>query len=188
MRNEMIPVSRIELNVGQLEGVPANPRTWTYMEMVNLCNSIRETPELFEARGCLVVPHGDKYVVLGGNMRLVAAQIIGMESVPAIVMDEPLTSQQMREIVVKDNSSFGLWDWEKLAQDWKNEAKAEWGVPIPVKESQDTGKVKAGAVAVQPLLEVAFMPVELVFVTQALLRKGDTISDGLLNLLGYGRA
>lgn len=77
-----VPVSRLETNAGQLEGVPGNPRQWTRAELDRLKASIKETPELFEARGCVVVPRGGAFVVLGGNMRLAAAKELGEREVP----------------------------------------------------------------------------------------------------------
>ena len=70
-----IELSQLEPNTGQIQGLPANPRAWTDREVRRLAKSMKATPELAEARGCIVVPHEGRYVVLGGNLRLEGGQV-----------------------------------------------------------------------------------------------------------------
>ena len=58
MQIKRLPVEQIELNTGQIDGLPANPRQWTRDDIDRIANSLRETPELFEMRPCIVFPHG----------------------------------------------------------------------------------------------------------------------------------
>ena len=74
MGNTYIELKKLVYNSGQIEGVPRNPRKWTKEDVTALAASIVETPELFEARPLLVVPRGDRFIVIGGNMRLAAAR------------------------------------------------------------------------------------------------------------------
>ena len=60
-----IPLGSLDFNTGQIAGLPANPRSWTDAEIKKLAKSMKATPELAEARGCIVVPYGGRYVVLG---------------------------------------------------------------------------------------------------------------------------
>ena len=53
-----IPLSQLDANTGQIPGLPANPRQWTDAEVRRLAKSMKDTPELAEARGCVVVPLG----------------------------------------------------------------------------------------------------------------------------------
>ena len=57
MEFKKLPVSKLTMNTGQIEGVPANPRQWTQADLDRLAASIEETPELLDARGAIVVPH-----------------------------------------------------------------------------------------------------------------------------------
>lgn len=123
-----LPVSEIDGNIGQIEGLPANPRQWTIDEIESLARSIEETPELLEARGVIVIKHEDRYVALGGNMRLQAVRGLGWKEIPCIVMPEDTSAEKMQEIVIKDNGSFGEWDWSDLKQDWDTSKLAAWGV------------------------------------------------------------
>lgn len=105
--------------------------------------SIRETPELLEARGCIVDYHDGKYVCLGGNMRYMACKDLGMTEVPCYVIPEGTSVLKKKEIVAKDNVSMGEWDYDALANEWGDLDLEGWGVPIPpewqdsIKESEE---------------------------------------------------
>ena len=116
-------------NTGQVPGLPTNPRQWTSTDIDKIAASLRETPELFEARPVLVIPHGGKYVILGGNLRYEGARKNKEKEVPAIIFPEDTPPEKLREIVVKDNGSFGAWDYDALANEWDDLPLTEWGVP-----------------------------------------------------------
>ena len=115
MEIRQIEIRNLEPNTGQIPGLPSNPRQWTKDEMDNLKKSIGETPELLEARGAIVYPKDGKYIVLGGNMRLEAVKALGWKQMPCIVLPESLPIEKLKEIVIKDNGSFGEWDMDALA-------------------------------------------------------------------------
>ena len=129
--NRSIKAEVLEPNTGQIPGVPANPRKWTKDALVSLAKSIEETPELLAARRILVYPYGDKFVVLGGNMRLAACLSLGYDEMPCVVIEEPdgeISPEKLKEIVVKDNGSFGAWDFDMLKVDWGALPLENWGV------------------------------------------------------------
>ena len=66
---EWLDTSLLDINEGQMEGLPKNPRTWTKDELNKLKKSLEETPELFEARPILAYDYDGRLLVLGGNMR-----------------------------------------------------------------------------------------------------------------------
>ena len=119
------------MNTGQIDGLPANPRQWTKAQLNNLKASIEETPELLEARGCIVDYHEGKYVCLGGNMRYAACKALGMSELPCYVVPEGTTILKKKQIVAKDNVSMGDWDFDALANEWSDMDLEGWGVPIP---------------------------------------------------------
>ena len=133
-------------NRGQIEGLPKNPRQWTRTELDALKKSIRETPELLDARGCIVVKDAERYVVLGGNMRLAACRELSMKEVPCYILPEGTPGEKLKEIVIKDNGSFGAWDFDMLANEWSDMDLEGWGVPIPpewqdsIKEAEEKAK------------------------------------------------
>lgn len=139
MEMKNIKTSLLVQNEGQIEGLPRNPREWTKQDVDRLKRSILETPELLEARGLIVTPHDGKYIILGGNMRYAALTGLQYEEAPCIVIPEGTPIEKLKEIVIKDNGSFGEWDFDELANAWDDLPLDEWGITIPaVKEKQMT--------------------------------------------------
>lgn len=128
MEHRIIDISLLDPNEGQIDGLPCNPRKWSDDDLSRLEDSIRETPELLEARGIIVVPRDGRYVVLGGNMRLAAIRGLGRTEAPCIVLPESTPAEKLREIVIKDNGSFGEWDTALLSSGWSDLPLDEWGV------------------------------------------------------------
>ena len=61
------------------------------------------------------------------------------ETVP-VIHAESLTEEEKREFIIKDNSSFGAWDWDVLANEWEPEQLEDWGVDtwkMPSEEELD---------------------------------------------------
>lgn len=129
MEFKKIAVSKLTMNTGQIEGVPANPRQWTQADLDRLAASIEETPELLDARGAIVVPHKGKFVVLGGNMRLTAAKKLGLAEMPCAVLPEDTPVDTLKAVVIKDNGQFGAYDFDALANEWDDLPLTDWGVP-----------------------------------------------------------
>ena len=136
MENKSIPISKLVGNKGQIEGLPANPRTWDNEDIIRLAASLEETPELLQCRPLLVTPHDKKFVVLGGNMRLEALKKLKHQECPCIVL-EGLPTDKMKEIVLKDNSSFGEWDMDELTNAWDDLPLAEYGISMEITETDD---------------------------------------------------
>lgn len=129
MESKRIAIGKLTPNKGQIEGLPANPRQWTQTDIDRIARSLRETPELFEMRPCIVYPHGDKFVILGGNLRYTGAKANKDKDVPCIVMPEDTPVDKLKEVVLKDNGSFGAWDYDALANEWDDLPLQDWGVP-----------------------------------------------------------
>lgn len=137
METRRIKLTDLVLNEGQVTGLPTNPRQWTRAELENLKKSLQETPELLEARGILVYPWEGKYLVLGGNMRLSALKALKAKDAPCIVFPEDTPIDKLKEVVIKDNGSFGQWDFDQLANDWGDLPLVDWGVPAWETEHAD---------------------------------------------------
>lgn len=75
-------------------------------------------------------------MVLGGNMRLKAAQEAGLKDVP-VIRAELLTEAQQKEFIIKDNLGYGEWDWESINSNWDTEQLTNWGLDIPDFKVQD---------------------------------------------------
>ena len=124
-----LPLNKLEQNTGQLPGLPSNPRTWTQTEIDRIAKSLKETPELFEMRPVIVVKHKSKYIILAGNLRYAGAKQNGDKDVPCVIVPSDFSTDKMKEIVIKDNGSFGSWDFSALTNDWGDNSLEDWGVP-----------------------------------------------------------
>ena len=132
-----LKLSALEPNNGQIPGLPVNPRQWTRTDIDQLAKSLTETPELFEARPIIAVPHEGKYIILGGNLRYEASKANKAKEVPAIILPDDTPVAKMKEIVIKDNGSFGAWDYDTLANEWGDLPLTDWGVPAWDAEAVD---------------------------------------------------
>jgi len=125
-------ISEIKLN-------PDNPRTISNKDMELLIKSLKEFPEMLHLREIVV---DENMVVLGGNMRLLALQKMGASDCQ-IRMVSGLTPEQKREFVIKDNSNFGRYDFDSLANEWSDLPLADWGVDLPddwIKNNEKTNQ------------------------------------------------
>ena len=125
-----ISLDQLDFNTGQIPGLPPNPREWTDSEIKRLAKSMKGTPELTEARGCIVVPYEGRFVVLGGNLRLAAAKFLKWPDIMCAVLPEGTKVRKLKEIVLKDNSSFGSWDLSLLRKDWAEFDFGDWGIDV----------------------------------------------------------
>ena len=129
MQTTRIKLADLIPNTGQVPGLPSNPRQWTKSDIDRIAASLKETPELFEARPIIAVPHDGKFVILGGNLRYEGARKNKDKDAPVCVIPEDTPVDKMKEIVIKDNGSFGAWDYDSLANEWDDLALGDWGVP-----------------------------------------------------------
>ncbi len=116
----------IKVKVGKIKNNPNNPRVIKDYKFDKLVKSIKEFPKMLELRPIVV---DENNVILGGNMRYKAAIKAGLTEVYAIQAEE-LTEKQKLEFIVKDNSSFGEWDWDMLANGWDTKELKDWGLDV----------------------------------------------------------
>lgn len=126
-----INIRDLEMNKGQIEGLPKNPRFIRDERFEALKKSIEDAPEMLALRELLVYPHEGKYVVIGGNMRLRACKELDYKEIPCKVLDEDTPVEKLREYAIKDNVAFGSDDWDILANEWDDTELGDWGVEIP---------------------------------------------------------
>lgn len=110
---------------------PSNPRTIKDDKFKKLVKSIKEFPEMLEARPIVV---DNDMVVLGGNMRLRACISAGLKEVYIIKFND-LTDEKKQEFIVKDNVGYGEWDFEMLLEDNTKEVLLDWGLNVPNQKS-----------------------------------------------------
>jgi phosphoribosylpyrophosphate synthetase len=60
-----------------------------------------------------------------------------------IIKASELSEQEKREFIIKDNTGFGEWDYDMLANDWESEELDDWGVDVWQENSDDDNKRNA---------------------------------------------
>ena len=133
---ERINLSCLELNEGQIVGIPKNPRYLKGEEHDKLKKSLKDSPELLQYKPLMVYAiEGDKFVVICGNMRLRICQelhnegVEGFDALPCFVLNKDVPIAKIKEYAIKDNVQAGNWDWDELANgDWEVDDLQDWGV------------------------------------------------------------
>jgi hypothetical protein len=115
-----------KVNIDLLKENPDNPRTIKGDKFKKLVKSIKDFPEMLEARPIVV---DDDMIVLGGNMRLKACKDAGLKEVH-IIRFVNLSDDKKREFIVKDNVGYGEWDWDILNVEWDVDLLQEWGLDV----------------------------------------------------------
>ena len=121
-----------KVKISEVKPNPNNPRLIKDDKFKKLVKSIQEFPDMLNVRPIVV---NKDMVVLGGNMRLKAIKEAGYKEIAVDIVD--WTEDQQKEFIVKDNASFGEWNWDDLANNWDEEQLVEWGVDTWVNKSND---------------------------------------------------
>lgn len=131
MQAQSIKISKLKTNIGQIEGLPKNPRLIKDDKYRKLIKSLQDDPEMLELRELIVYPMDSNYVVIGGNMRLKAMQELGFKEAPCKVLDSATPAEKLRAYTMKDNIGYGENDWDALANEWDEQELIDWGLDIP---------------------------------------------------------
>jgi hypothetical protein len=115
-----------KININKIKTNPDNPRLIKDYKFERLTKSIKGFPEMLKIRPIIV---NEDMTVLGGNMRLKACKEAGLKDVYIIKASE-LTEEQQKEFIIKDNVSFGEWDWDMIANEWSTVNLDDWGVDV----------------------------------------------------------
>jgi hypothetical protein len=118
--DKMIKLSSIKSN-------PDNPRVIKDDEFKKLCKSIREFPKMMELRPIIL---NETSMVMAGNMRLKALTDIGYKEIPNewVKKSTDLSKDEWNEFIIKDNISFGSWNFDLQSNQWDKDKIEEWGV------------------------------------------------------------
>ena len=115
-----------KVHISEVKENPDNPRVIKNEKFKKLVQSIKDFPEMLNIRPIVV----DKDMfVLGGNMRLRACKEVGIQELN-IIKATSLTKEQQKEFMIKDNSSFGEWDWDTLGNVWDTNKLQDWGMDV----------------------------------------------------------
>lgn len=133
---EMIDITKLLYNEGQIDGVPKNPRYLKESEHDKLVKSLADSPEFLEYKPLMVYALEDgTYVTICGNMRLRVANELridgntNFDKLPCLILKADTPIQKIKEYAIKDNVQAGNWDWDELANgEWETDDLQNWGV------------------------------------------------------------
>lgn len=131
-KNEQPTVHNLKIEYRLIEYLkpnPKNPRKVSSDAIKKLAESIKANPAFFEARPILLSDRTGELVIIGGERRSEAAIMLGMDTVPTILLSG-LTEAQEDEIMIKDNTHSGVWDEQKLAQWGKEQFTGQKAIKI----------------------------------------------------------
>lgn len=207
----VIPLDKLQLNEGQLDWLPRNPRSWTQTDIDRTKRSLEEDTDFMQDRPLLAVPGPEKgiFIVFAGNLRLTAARALGWPGAPVVVYHPEGIAKEDRETIrrraLKDNGSFGSWDTEILANEWEFETWdleamgiPDWitggaggaqqpgaAAPAPTSSPSKTGEMNPDDLGEFVDMTIRLRAEEFSFVKRALNEAGETDREGLLKILGY---
>jgi len=128
------------VKIGSIQENEHNPRYISEDKFKRLVKSVKQFPEMLEARPIVVDENGD---ILGGNMRYRACKAAGLKTIPCIQLLETdkdiqkllkrrgISFQELKdEFMIKDNASYGNWDWDKLANEFNTDSLVDWGLDV----------------------------------------------------------
>lgn len=133
---EMIDITKLEYNEGQIEGLSKNPRWLHDDEGEKLKKSLIDSPEFLEYKPLMVYAMDNgKYVTICGNMRLRVANELRLDghsefdTMPCFILKADTPIEKIKEYAIKDNVQAGNWDWDELANgEWETDDLQDWGV------------------------------------------------------------
>lgn len=153
----LISISLLDFNKGQLQGLPKNPRFFRNNRYEATKKSISDSPEMLELRELIVYPYNDgRYVVVCGNLRLRACKELGYKELPCKVLNADTPVKKLREYAIKDNVNFGENDKDIMENEWDKSELQDWGIEFEPDKKSDEFKERFYSItddtAVYPLI------------------------------------
>lgn len=126
------------MKLSTLKPNPDNPRQIRGERFESLKRSLQADPYMLGLRPIVV---DENLVILGGNMRFKALKALGIKELPddQVIIARDLTEEQKRRFIVLDNSPFGDWDFDMLANAFDDLPLNEWIEGLPVDDLDAAG-------------------------------------------------
>ena len=118
IESTLVDIGLIEPNIGQIPGVPENPKTMPEVEYQKLKASLTSDRDFTGINEIALYPHNGRYVVIHGNMRVRAAKELGWPRISAKVLPADTPPEALTRYILLGNAAFGKWNTAKLAESW----------------------------------------------------------------------
>jgi DNA modification methylase len=110
----------VNVKISKLKLLEKNPRKIDKIQFEKLCKSLQDDPAFLNNRPVLVNEQDGKLEVYAGNQRVRAAKKLGWKEVPCIV-EKNLSDEIVKARTIKDNKTYGEFDFDILANDFEME-------------------------------------------------------------------
>lgn len=117
LKSQLLKLADIDLNDGQIPGVPRNPRS-PENEYLNLKASMERDAAYTRISEIVVYPLNGRFVAISGNMRTRAAKELGWQEISAKVLPEDTPPEALTRFILLGNAEFGKWNTDMLAESW----------------------------------------------------------------------
>lgn len=118
------------IKVSTLKKNPGNPRQIKGDKLEKLKASVGGFQKMMTLRPMIV---DENNIVIGGNMRLASIKALGLTEIPDdwVKRADDLTADERAQFIITDNSSFGEYDWDAIANEWSDYPLSDWGLDVP---------------------------------------------------------
>lgn len=190
-----LKVYQLRNNLGQVEGLPKNPRVIKDEKFARLKQSIQDNPDMLKIKELVVFPFKEKgehqsqqiYLVIGGNMRLHALKDLGVTDVVCKVLKEDTSVEDLKKIVILDNASFGSYDYDSLANDWESDMLEAMGMDLwhNLQQLEDIDLVDSQDPQEKPTRKIVLKVTsqQHTEISDFLFSHGETLEDGMLAVI-----
>jgi hypothetical protein len=176
MKIEKISIDKIKLN-------PDNPRTIKDKMFKKLVKSVKSFKKMRNAKPIVI---DENMMVLGGNMRLRACIEAGIKEIEYIqVLD--WTEEEKKEFIIKDNLSFGEWDYELLSSQLDIDTLNGWGFDInmPTVENKEININDIELDKEKFQLKLNYKESDYIKVTETLSKISNSLEDALITVIDF---
>lgn len=190
-----LKVYQLRNNLGQVEGLPKNPRVIKDEKFARLKQSIQDNPDMLKIKELVVLPFKEKgehqsqqiYLVIGGNMRLHALKDLGVTDVVCKVLKEDTSVEDLKKIVILDNASFGSYDYDSLANDWESDMLEAMGMDLwhNLQQLEDIDSVDSQDPQEKPTRKIVLKVTsqQHTEISDFLFSHGESLEDGMLAVM-----
>ena len=120
------------ININKLKINPNNPRLIKDAGYKKLMKSLDNDPEIMTIRK-IVVENYDNWIIAAGTQRFRALKELGYKEIPEdwVTSAEHLTPEQIKRFIVIDNTHYGEFDYDILANEYEIEFLLNCGIELP---------------------------------------------------------
>ena len=121
--------------LSDLKPAPYNPRCSTKKQEKHLQESLTK----FGVVEPIIFNKQTGYIV-GGHFRVRELKKLGYKEVECVIVD--LNEADEKELNIRLNANTGDWDWDTLANEWDVEKLDEWGLDLPIFETEPKTEIE----------------------------------------------